>query len=326
MPSDLAIELSHVSKQFGSLRAVDEVSLEVPAASVYGFIGPNGSGKTTTLRMVARILHPDSGSVRVLGEEASGACDDRVGYLPEERGLYRQMRVGELLRFHAALKGCRGDLANRAIHDWLERLGLSHCVRQRIETLSKGMAQKIQFIATVLARPRLLLLDEPFSGLDPINAQVLRDAVLDLRREGTTVLFSTHDMPTAERMCDRICMIYRGKKVLDGPLEQIQSTYGSDTIRVEMDGAALGDEPIPGVAAVTDCGRYHELRLSIGADSQAILAELMRRGRVRRFELGHPSLAEIFVRIAAPSDADRALGTPAIDPTAVGAVTGGRHA
>jgi ABC-2 type transport system ATP-binding protein len=293
-----AVAIEDVTKTFGPQTAVDSLSLEVPENSIYGFIGPNGSGKTTTLRMIMRILHPDRGHIRVLGEESWQAANDRVGYLPEERGLYRQMTVRDVLRFFAALKG-RTE-ARKDIDDWLERLDLAAHAGKKVAALSKGMSQKVQFIAAVVARPALVLLDEPFSGLDPVNAEVLREAVLDLRRAGTTVIFSTHDMGVAERMCDFIFMIYRGRKVLDGTLEVIQDAHGSDTVRVRLEGDGAGLDGLPGVAGVTDFGKFQELRLHPGADPQQVLAALMQRGRVRHFELARPSLQEIFVRIARP--------------------------
>ncbi len=291
-----AVEMDRVTKTYAGHVAVDDLSLQVPAGSVYGFIGPNGSGKTTTLRMIMRILHPDRGDVCVLGQRSLHAANDRVAYLPEERGLYKQMKVRELLGFYAALKGCRNSRA--AIDAWLERMGLSDWANRKVEALSKGMAQKVQFIATVVAKPDLVLLDEPFSGLDPVNAEVLRDAVLGLKRDGATVIFSTHDMAVAEKMCDFICMIYRGRKVLDGTLESIQDTYGSDTVRVRIDGNRGGLADLPGVRKVADFGRFQELRLAEGADAQALLPLLMARGIVRHFEMARPSLHEIFVRIA----------------------------
>jgi ABC-2 type transport system ATP-binding protein len=291
-----AVNIQQVTKSFGEHIAVNDLSLEVPVGVVYGFIGPNGSGKTTTLRMIMRILHPDAGEIRVLGETSLAAANDRVGYLPEERGLYKQMKVCEVLRFYAELKGFRNSKAT--IDDWLERLGLAGWADKRVETLSKGMSQKVQFIATVVARPELVLLDEPFSGLDPVNAEVLRDAVLDLKRGGATVIFSTHDMDVAEKMCDFIFMIYKGRKVLDGTLDSIQDQYGSDTLRVQIDGADGGLSDLPGVGKVTDFGRWQELRLSRGADTQQVLAVLMTRGKVRHFELARPSLHDVFVRIA----------------------------
>src|ERR1700730_11273784 len=254
-----AVQIENVTKTFGDHVAVADLSLAVPTGTVYGFIGPNGSGKTTTLRMIMRILHPDRGDIRVLGDSSLEAASDRVAYLPEERGLYKQMKVREVLRFYAELKGCRDSRA--AIDSWLERLELSEWADKKVQALSKGMAQKVQFIATVVAEPELVLLDEPFSGLDPLNTEVLRQAVLDLKKNGTTVIFSTHDMTVAEKMCDFIFMIYKGRKVLDGKLDDIQDTYGTDTLRVRLDGADTALTGLPGVVKVTDFGRLQELRL-----------------------------------------------------------------
>jgi ABC-2 type transport system ATP-binding protein len=292
-----AVRIEHVTKTFGNHVAVDDLSLEVPDGTIYGFIGPNGSGKTTTLRMIMRILHPDQGDITVLGEHSLEAASDRVGYLPEERGLYKQMKVRDLLRFYAELKGYRRSKAT--IDSWLERLGLSDWGDKKVAALSKGMSQKVQFIATVVAKPELVLLDEPFSGLDPVNAEVLRDAVLGLKRDGATVIFSTHDMSVAEKMCDFIFMIYKGRKVLDGTLESIQATYGSDTVRVRVDGNGSLDR-LPGVIKVTNFGRWQELRIDHGTDTQRLLAALMTHGQVEHFEVARPSLQDIFVRIAAP--------------------------
>ena len=312
-----AVEIEDVTKTFGGYPAVEDLSLRVPVGSIYGFIGPNGSGKTTTLRMVMRILLPDRGTFRVLGvplDNAAGARTvlDRVAYLPEERGLYKQMRVREVLRFYAELKGCRD---RKAVDDWLDRMGLAAWADKKVEALSKGMAQKVQFIAAVVARPELVLLDEPFSGLDPVNAEVLREAVHALRRDGTTVIFSTHDMATAEQMCDFVFMIYRGRKVLDGTLESILDAHGSNTLRVRVDGG--GDlASVPGVARAADLGRCQELHLAPGADPQQVLARLMERGKVGHFELSRPTLHDVFVRIARPAPAD---GGPAVPE-------GARHA
>lgn len=300
-PATPAVSIRNVTKTFGTYTAVDDLELTVPRGSVYGFIGPNGSGKTTTLRMIMRILHPDRGEIEVLGERRHRAANDRVGYLPEERGLYKEMKVREVLQFYAALKGFRH--CRRAVDEWLERLGLAEWGGNKVQALSKGMAQKVQFIAAVIARPELVLLDEPFSGLDPVNLETLREAVLDLRRQGATVIFSTHDMAMAERMCDAIFMIYRGRKVLDGSLEEIQAVYGSDTIHVRVNGDGVLPGDLPGVQHVSDFGRYQELRLAAGADSQTVLAALMARSRVLHFELTRPSLHDIFVRIASPEAA-----------------------
>jgi ABC-2 type transport system ATP-binding protein len=290
-----AVVIDGVTKRFGTLAAVSGLSLTVPVGAIYGFIGPNGSGKTTTLRMIMRILHPDEGTITVLGEQRCGAANDRVGYLPEERGLYKAMKVRDILAFYAALKGRRH--AEALINTWLERMGLADWAGKKVQALSKGMAQKVQFIATVIAEPELVLLDEPFTGLDPINMDVLREAIVDLRKNGTTVIFSTHDMAVAEKMCDFLFMIFNGKKVLDGTLASIQETYGTDTVKIR--GEDLGDlARLPGVVKVTDYGQYQELRLAPRSDSQALFQALTTRGRVSHFEVAHPTLQDIFVRIA----------------------------
>ncbi len=298
-----AVELDNVTKRYGSHVAVNNLSLRVPTGSVYGFIGPNGSGKTTSLRMIMAILYPNQGDIRVLGESVGthAAADDRVGYLPEERGLYRNLTVRETLKFHANLKGhqkCNGD-----IDFWLGRMDLKDWADKKIQALSKGMSQKVQIMAAIIARPELIILDEPFTGLDPVNTDLLRDVVLDLRRNGTTVILSTHDMNVAERMCDALFMIFKGNKVLDGSMDDIQADYGRDTLHVRLDGHDSPLDTIDGVVGVTDFGRYQEVRIAPDADTQAILAKLMQLGRVEHFELAKPSLHDIFVRIAGPDGA-----------------------
>lgn len=289
------IELQQVYKQLGGVPAVQDLSLTVQDGTLCGFIGPNGSGKTTTLRLIMRIYAPDSGRVCVLGDDSHGPANDRVGYLPEERMLYKSMRVGEVLTYLSQLKGHRPT--KQQIDQWLDKLELGGFARRRVQTLSKGQVQKVQLIAVLIARPELVLLDEPFSGLDPINAAVVRDTILDLHRQGTTIVFSTHDMSVAEKMCDSIIMIFRGKKVLDGSLHQLKSVYGQDTIRVRLSGG-IQVPPLPGVDGMTSFGQYQELRLSPETDTQTILERLMSIGRVERFEVAHPSLEDIFVRIA----------------------------
>lgn len=301
--STAAVELNGVTKTFGPHTAVRDLSLVVPEGSCYGFIGPNGSGKTTTLRMIMRILEQDAGDVRVLGNANTSRPDDRVGYLPEERGLYKQMKVRDVLKFYAAIKGA--DASRASIDGWLEKLGLEDWGEKKVEQLSKGMSQKVQFIATVISKPRLVLLDEVFSGLDPVNRETMTEQILELRRDGVTVIFSTHDMPVAEQMCDRIFMIYKGNKVLDGTLAEIRQGYGSDTLRVSVQGVASSAmAEIPGVSGVRDMGHVQELRLERDANEQSMLARLMDMGRVLRFELVQPSLQDVFVRIARPADGE----------------------
>jgi ABC-2 type transport system ATP-binding protein len=293
-----AVELSDITKTFGPKVAVDELSLAVPEGSIYGFIGPNGSGKTTTLRIIMRILYPDRGTVKVFGRDLSADSLKDIGYLPEERGVYKQMKVAEFLEFYGRLKGSSD--ARAEVRSWLERFDLAGESGKKIETLSKGMSQKVQFISSVVNRPRLLILDEPFTGLDPVNVDVIREAVLELRSQGATVIFSTHDMNVAERMCDYIFMIFRGQKVLDGTLTDIRRHYGMDTIRLNIDGGRGSLEGIEGVETVRDFGKIKELKITQGYNPQDILSQIMPMGRVTSFEVAGPSLHEIFVRIARP--------------------------
>jgi ABC-2 type transport system ATP-binding protein len=292
------IELSDVTKTFGSVVAVDKLSLAVPGGSIYGFIGPNGSGKTTTIRMIMKIMFPDSGSIMIKSREHHSQRLSNVGYLPEERGLYLKMKIGELLQFHGELNNA-SDL-KRKIGYWLDRFELDGFREKKAETLSKGMRQKLQFIATILHQPEIIILDEPFSGLDPVNADLMKDVILELQKQGATIIFSTHDMSMAERMCDYIFMIYKGKKVLDGTLTHIQDQYASDTIRIRSDQGAGVLENMKGIEKVNDFGKLQEVRVASGVDPQAILANLLERTRITQFEITKPSLNDIFIRIASP--------------------------
>jgi len=294
-----AVEILNVSRTFGTVTAVDDLSLAVPEGSIYGFIGPNGSGKTTTMRMIVNIFYPDRGEIRIFGDGRPESSSDLIGYLPEERGLYQKMTVQAVLEFYGKLRSGRNTKSEVA--QWLERLGLASRAADKVETLSKGMSQKVQFIATVIPEPKLLILDEPFSGLDPVSAEAIRDAILELRRRGVTVILSTHDMALAESLCDSIFMIFRGKKVLDGTLASIQDRYGDDTIRVTTAGglAAMGE--LPGVEQIRDLGQMQELRLARGADPQQVLRALVAQACVTSFTLTRPSLHDIFMRIAGPA-------------------------
>jgi ABC-2 type transport system ATP-binding protein len=300
-----AVEIDQITKTFDAVTAVDRLSLSVPERSVYGFIGPNGSGKSTTMRMIANILYPDAGTIRVFGQERSGTRSGLIGYLPEERGLYRKMRVRALLEFHGELRGGRNVTSE--VNAWLERLGLAGRADDKVETLSKGMSQKVQFIATVVPEPKLLILDEPFTGLDPVSADSIRGAILEMRRRGCTIILSTHDMGVAESLCDSIFMIFRGKKVLDGTLASIQSSYGSDTIRVELEGGASVLGALPGIERIKDLGQVQELRMAAGCDPQQVLCTLTGRARISSFSVVKPSLHDIFVRIAGPQPEEMAV-------------------
>ena len=292
-----AVLLEGVSKSFGCRAAVDGLTLSVPRGCVYGFLGPNGSGKTTTLRLILHILLPDAGQVEVLGKRGTRAANDSIGYLPEERGLYRKMEVGRQLEYLAALKGLAPARSRTMIAGWLERFGLSAWADAKVEALSKGMSQKVQFIAAVVGEPELVVLDEPFSGLDPVNQEAMRAAVLELKARGATVVLSTHDMAAAEEMCDFVCMVHRGRKVLDGTLDELRRRHGDGTVRVEFSGGAAALKGLSGVAAVRDLGRLQEVR--VDGDPQALLRALVARGEVRRFETVHPTLKEIFLAHAA---------------------------
>jgi ABC-2 type transport system ATP-binding protein len=294
-----AVQIADVTKTFGTVTAVDNLSLTIPQGSVYGFIGPNGSGKSTTMRMIVNIFYPDRGSIRVFGEDRRGVRSERIGYLPEERGLYRQMTVQTLLEFYGELRAGRKVTAE--IKDWLRRLDLEQWGSKKVEALSKGMSQKVQFIATVVPEPKLLILDEPFTGLDPVSADAIRSAVLELRRRGSTVILSTHDMNVAASLCDYIFMIFRGRKVLDGTLAAIQSQYGNDTVRVSVAGGLASVQNLAGVAQIRDHGQFQDLRISPGCDPQQVLQMLAARTAVTSFAVMQPSLQDIFVRIAGPS-------------------------
>ena len=294
-----AIEIRDVTKQFDQVVAVNRLTLSVPTGSIYGFIGPNGSGKTTTIRMIMNILVPDSGQIQVLERSSASEVRDQVGYLPEERGLYKRMTVRQVLRYYGQLKGRSLGQLDPMIKKWLDRLQLADWADKKVLALSKGMSQKVQFISTIVSEPKLLILDEPFSGLDPVNADSLRDAVLDLRRQGVTVVFSTHDMAAAERLCDRIFMIFKGNKVLDGSLDEIQSRYGQDTVRVQTAMGAAALTGIPEVDTYIDIGNFQDVKLK--GDAQAFLRALSQKTPVFHFELKKPSLHDIFVRIARPT-------------------------
>src|SRR5207247_713328 len=312
------IVVDRVTKRFAGHTAVDALSLSVPAGLIYGLLGPNGAGKTTTLRMIMDIYEPDSGAVRLFDQVGGGRTHSaRIGYLPEERGLYPRMRVLDVLVFLAEAKGVSRRAARAKAIEWLERLGLSDWRMRKVSDLSKGMQQKVQFISAVLHDPDLVILDEPFSGLDPVNSQVLRDTVIDYRRRGKTVLFSTHIMEHAEQLCDRLCIIARGKKLIDGTLAEVKRSHGGNSVIIAFDGSQGGAQQIFAdrrlVQRVQDSGQQAELELASGADAQEILRALVQSGaRLSHFELASPSLHKIFVDLVGPEAATAAAvpGTP----------------
>jgi ABC-2 type transport system ATP-binding protein len=293
---------------------VSDLSLSVPRGAVYGLLGPNGAGKTTTIRMTMNIIIPDEGRVRLFGDDLGGRHHSaRIGYLPEERGLYKKMKVRDTLIFLAETKGVpRAAAAQKADH-WLERLDLGDWRLRKIEELSKGMQQKVQFIATMLHAPELLILDEPFSGLDPINQQELKDIIVELSRGGTTIIFSTHQMDVAEKICDHVCIIARGRKVLDGGLAEVKRVHGGTHVAVAFEGGDERAVPILAdrslVAKADDYGPYAEVAMAERADPQRLLERLVQAGvRLRRFEHIEPSLHRIFLDKVGAEQAEPAQG------------------
>ena len=290
-----AVVLENVTKRFGNHIAVDGVDLAIQHGAIHGFLGPNGSGKTTTLRLIMRLFNPDSGRVVVMGEDHGACSRDEVGYLPEERGLYKTMKVGEMLEFLARLKGVRQPAP--LVDDWLTRFDLIAWKKKKIETLSKGMAQKVQFIGAILSRPKLALLDEPFSGLDPVNALVMRETLIRLREEGTTIILSTHDLALAEQMCDSFFLIHRGKKLLSGSWSEVQRDHGGERVRISFVDPGIRPDGVAGVAGAIPTGEAWELDLAENATPESVLPELLRLGGIRRFETGQASLSDIFLRL-----------------------------
>jgi ABC-2 type transport system ATP-binding protein len=310
MSDQPVIEIQGISKRFTGHVAVTGLSLVVPRGAIYGLLGPNGAGKTTSIRMIMNITMPDEGVVRLFGDELGGRHHSaRIGYLPEERGLYKKMKVRDMLVFLAEVKGVQRSGAAQKADEWLDRLGLGEWRARKVEELSKGMQQKVQFIGTMLHEPELLILDEPFSGLDPINAQVLKDTIVQLSRAGTTIIFSTHQMDVAEKICDHVCIIARGKKVLDGGLAEVKRVHGGTHVAVAFedstDGATAMRAIADLVAAADDSGLSAELKLKDGTDPQLVLERLMRQNiRLRRFERIEPSLQRIFLDKAGPEAAE----------------------
>lgn len=294
MPS--AVTLERLVKTFDTHRAVDGVSLTVPEGSIFGLLGRNGAGKTTSIRMLMDIIRPDSGRVEVLGAPRADDVKDRIGYLPEERGLYPKMKVLDQLQFAGTLKGMDGGEARRRAGEWLERLELGEYGPKKVEELSKGMQQKVQLIAALLSEPELLILDEPFSGMDPVNQDVFKDLILERNRAGASIIFSTHVMESAEKLCDRIALIDHGRVLLDGPIQDIKERFGRNAVLLEYDGDGSFVAGLPGVKDVNDYQRYVEVRLEDDADPQVLLAAVAGRLTVRRFEIVAPTLHSIFVQ------------------------------
>jgi len=304
------IVLQGVTKTFGSKVAVRDLDLRVPEGGLYGFIGPNGAGKTTTIRMIMSILFPDSGEVSVLGKRTALEAKDRIGYLPEERGIYRKMKVGAFLAYIARLKGRAGAEVRKGVREWLERVGLADVEDKKCEELSKGMQQKIQFIASIIHAPDLLILDEPFAGLDPVNMRLLRDLVLEQHKRGATIIFSTHVMTQAEQICDQVVMINNGRKVLDDSLAGIRAKYDPKSLLFEpldpeMDVSPL--EQLPAVTGIRRINGAYEISLVEGHEPSGAMREIVGMMATARVELNRPTLEDVFIRIVTgegESDAD----------------------
>lgn len=304
-----AVRVEHVTKRFSGHTAVRDLSMEVPAGGIFGLLGPNGAGKSTTIRMIMDIIEPDEGTVSLFGStERSRNLSGRVGYLPEERGLYKKMKVLDQLIFLGETKGISRSESRKRANAWLEKLGIADWAVKKVEDLSKGMQQKVQFAGALLHDPELVILDEPFSGLDPVNSQVMKDVVVEIARSGRTVLFSTHIMEQAERMCDHIVIIARGEKVVDGSVAQVKADFGGSFVALsfthdkEKAMRVLADRRV--VESVDDYGASAEVKLAVGGDAEALLTSLVREGvGLRRFEVVEPSLQSIFIAKVGPEAA-----------------------
>ena len=294
-PSRATVELDNVCKSYGSFAAVDNLTFAIAAGTIYGLLGPNGAGKTSTLRMMLGITLPDSGTVRMFGEPFGRDHLKRVGYLPEERGLYKKMKISEQLAFLGEVRGLSAAEATRRAKMWCERLEISDWMEKKVEELSKGMQQKIQFIAALLHDPELIIMDEPFAGLDPVNATVLKDVLVELKAAGRTILFSTHRMDQVEKLCDSICLINKGEAVLSGRVREIKSRYERNHIIVEFEGSAefLSSAEI---AEANNFSGHAEIKLKPHGDAQKLLREASAMAKIFRFELVEPSLEEIFIQ------------------------------
>jgi len=290
------VSIHNITKRFGEFTAVSELSLAVYPGRIYGLLGPNGAGKTTTIRMIVNIMAPDSGRIEVFGRQITPLLQDRIGYLPEERGLYKKMKVGDQIKFFAALKNVEAKEADRRVVRWLSRLKLAEWKNRKAGELSKGMQQKVQFINSIVHEPDLLILDEPFSGLDPVNLELLKDVILELKSSGKTIIFSTHQMEIAERICDDICLINGSRKVLEGSIREVKRGFGRHAVALRLQG---GDEVLADQSLVNKIERHSdgmEVFLAAGANAQTLLKRLIEaRAQIERFEMIEPSLTNIFI-------------------------------
>lgn len=297
------IELNKVRKSYDQFVAVDDLSFKIDQGAVFGLLGPNGAGKTSTIRMMMGITVPDSGEVRIFEKAFERKSLDRIGYLPEERGLYKKMKVLEHLIFLGRLHGLDAATARERALSWSKKMEISGWLDKKVEELSKGMQQKIQFIATLLHDPDFVIMDEPFGGLDPVNAGLLKDALLELKQKGKTILFSTHRMDQVEKLCDTICLINRGRSVLQGDLKKIKAQFGKNNVQIEYEGDGNFLQQTQLVGSYNNYGNYVEVRLAPGADPQQLLRAVAERSRIGKFEVMEPSLEEIFIETVGKTDA-----------------------
>jgi ABC-2 type transport system ATP-binding protein len=290
------VAINDISKSFGEFTAVNKLSLAVYPGRIYGLLGPNGAGKTTTIRMIVNITAPDSGQIKVFGQQITPELQDQIGYLPEERGLYKKMKIGDQIKFFAALKNIKSKEASQRVDHWLARLQLTEWKNKKASELSKGMQQKVQFINAVIHEPQLLILDEPFSGLDPVNVDVLKEIILELKASGKTIIFSTHQMEVAERICDDICLISRSRKVLEGSIRDVKRAFSRNAVALRLVG---GESVLENRNLISQIKRHSdglEVLLAEGASSQTLLKELVASdATVERFEMIEPSLNDIFI-------------------------------
>lgn len=290
-----ALEIEGISKRFGDFHAVKKLSFMIPSGTIYGLLGPNGAGKTTTIRMVMNIIIPDEGSIKILNRRMDEEMKERVGYLPEDRGLYPKMKVGELLLFLAEIKGLKRSDARKEIDFWLERFDLSDWKSKKVEELSRGMQQKLQFIVTVIHEPELIILDEPFSGLDPVNTKLFKDIMLEMKKKGRTIVFSTHRMEQVEMICDNICLINKAERVLEGNLSQIKKQYGKNTVILDYDGEADFIKNFPEIEKIDDYGKFMEIKLKETSSPQDLLPKLVGKISINKYEVKEPTLNAIFI-------------------------------
>lgn len=291
----MALEIEHVSKRFGKYTAVDNLSLSIPEKTIFGFLGANGAGKTTTFRIILGLMDASSGNVSWNGKPVDYSTSDNIGYLPEERGLYPKQKVKEQLIFLARLKGMSKQEAEKELGRWLERFKVPDYADKKVEELSKGNQQKIQFIASVLHKPSLLILDEPFSGLDPINVELLKQAVLDLKESGTTIVFSSHRMEHVEQLCENLCILNKGKTVLQGSLKEIKQSFGKKNLIIHADFDVSFLKEYPGVRKSSVTPEGIQLQIEGEEVAGSILQEIVGRGFIRKFALEEPSLNDIFI-------------------------------